>query len=223
MMKATPAVLLLIVCSACTDPDAVVVEMANATLQVPLDQEFSKIHTSDQGVKYRSVSFEICDQHVTRLPKAQCELHGEFGTWTLLREPAAGSEFNRLKERPSSVERPPDAELIPLRSGDVGEVRFGTPQAAEGMALSRVRSKVYGDEPQLSTTDRGWPIADCDQHSTGAIACRFGFLMTGTPVVAQWFSPSGQNSITQAEVWDVATDIDRRLRQMVVSSATKRS
>ena len=222
-MRAIATFLVLIACSACTNPDVVVVEMAALTLSVPTDGEFTQIYRSDrtgtgQPSSHRSVSFKICDQHVTSLPSAQCELHGEFGTWTRLTEPSAGSEFSLLKERPPSAARPQDIELLPLSGGDHRAIRFASPEYAEDSALLRVRSKVWGDDPQLSTTDRGWPVADCDQHPAGGVGCRFGFLVDGTPVVAQWFSPTDQKGINQGQVWDVATDIDRRLRRLVVSS-----
>jgi len=227
-MKPIYASVLVIVCSACTDRDPVIAEMNSLTLRVPRNQEFTRIHLSDrdatgQPSKSPSVSFKICDQHVVRMPDAACEVHGESGTWVIVTAPPAGATFRLLKERPLDGERPEDVELLPLSDGDPRDGRNGSVQAAEGSALFRVRSKVWGDEPPLSTTDRGWPVADCDQRPQGTIGCRFGFLVNGTPVVAQWFSPSEGKAPTQAQVWQVASDIDRRLRLLVVSSASKRS
>lgn len=227
-MKVIPAAILVFACSACTDRDPVIAEMTNLTLRVPRGQEFTRIHFSDrtatgQPSKSPSISFEICDQHVVKMPDAECELHGEFGTWVLVTAPPAGATFSLLKERPLDGERPQEVGLLPLSGGDPRDIRNGSLRAAEGSALLRVRSKVWGDAPQISTTDRGWPVTDCDRHPQGSVVCRFGFLVNGTPVVAQWFSPSDQKGITQAQVWDVASDIDRRVRRLVVSSAHKRS
>ncbi len=227
-MKAIPAFLLVIACSACSDRDPVLAEMTNLTLRVPRDQEFTEIHLSDrngsgQPLDRQSISFEICDQHAVRRPVAVCEVHGASGTRILVTEPPAGAVFSLLRERPVNGERPQDVGLLPLSGGDPRNTRHGSAQAAEESALLRIRSKVWGDEPELSTTDVGWPIADCDQHPHGGVGCRFGFLVKGTPVVAQWFSPSDQKGITQAQVWDVASDIDRRVRRLAVSSAPKRS
>ena len=227
-MKIIPAVFMLIACAACTDRDPVIAEMATLTLRVPRDQEFSRIHLSDrdatgQPSRSPSVSFEICDQHVGRTPNAGCEIHSESGTWVLVTAPPPRASFSLLKERPLDVERPQNVDLLPLSGPNSRDIHHGSAQAAEASALLRVRTKVWGDDPQLSTTDRGWPVADCDQHPQGSVVCRFGFLVNGTPVVAQWFSPTDQRGITQVQVWDVASDIDRRVRRLVVSPPPKPS
>lgn len=226
-MKVVPAVFLVIACPACTDRDPVVAEMATLTLRVPRDQEFSRIHLSDRDATGRpskspSISFEICDQHGGRMPDAGCEIHSESGAWVLVTAPPPGASFSLLKERPLDGERPQDVDLLPLSGRNPRDIHHGSAQAAEEGTLFRVRSKIRGDDPQLSTTDRGWPVADCDPHPQGRVGCRFGFLVNGTPVVAQWFAPGDQKGITQAQVWDVASDIDRRVRRLVVSSAPKR-
>lgn len=227
IMKAIPAIILVIACSACTDDDPVIANLNTITLRVPRGQEFTRIHLSDRTGTGRpsqspSVSFEICERPVVEMPDGACAVHGKFGTWVLLSAPPAGATFRLLTERPQDGVRPQNVELIPLSGGDAPGIPYGSAQAAEGGALLRVRSKVWGDEPQLSTTGRGWPVADCDRHPAGGIGCRFGFLVNKTPVVAQWSSPSDQKGITQAEVWDVASDIDRRIRGLIVVSASKR-
>lgn len=227
-MKAIPAVFLVLACSACTDRGPVIAEMTTLTLRVPRDKEYTRIQLSDRDATGHpstspSISFEICDQHVVRMPDAGCEIHSESGSWVLVTSVPPGASFSLLKERPLDGERPQPAELLPLSRGDPRDVHNGSAHTAEEGALFRVRSKVWGDEPQLSTTDHGWPVADCDQHPQGSVVCRFGFLVNGTPVVAQWFSPRDQKGITQVQVWDVATDIDRRVRRLIVSSGPKRS
>jgi len=225
-MKAILALLLAAGCSACADRDPVVTEFAALTLRIPRNQEFTEIHVSDKDatartVGRRSVSFEVCNEHGALAREATCDLHGKFGTWVLLNEPPADATFGLLKERPTQAERPDDVELLSLV--DSRETRLGAASAAEESALLRVRSKVFGDEPQLSTTDRGWPIADCDQHPQGGIGCRFGFLIDGIPVVAQWVSPVDRKGVTQAQVWDVASDVDRRVRRLISGPVPKQS
>lgn len=212
-----------------TDRGVVEADLGNLVLLIPRDEEFTQIFLSDRDATGEarppsSVSFEICDQHVKKKPEAGCQLHGLNGTWVRVQRPSVASEFGLLKERPLGLSQPPQIEMISQSWSGPRSAYLGSPRAEEQSALSRVRSPVWGDEPQLSTTDRGWPIADCDLHpGSGSMGCRFGFLIEGTPVVAQWFSPTVQTDVTQAQVWNVASDIDRRVRRLVVSPPRKQS
>ncbi len=230
-MKASSAILLVIACSACTNSAGgapVIAEMTDLTLRIPRDREFTQIHLRAQDdigrrLDRRSVSFRICDQRGRKTPDAGCEVHGDSGTWVLVQNAPAGSTFNVLMERPSGREAPGQADLAPLSGTQSERTGSGPANSAEESALGRVNSDVWSGNPPLSTTDLGWPVADCDQHPAESVQCRFGFLISGNPVVAQWFSPGDQDGITQAQVWTVASDIDRRIRRRIVSPEAERS
>lgn len=211
-----------------TETGVVEADLGNVVLHIPRDEEFTQVFLSDRdatGLKRppSSVSFDICDQRKAKRSDAGCRIHGVNGTWVRLQRADVGSEFSILAERPLGLGRPPEVELVPKSLEGRMSADFDSPLAAEQSALSRVRTQIWGDEPQLATTDHAWPIADCDLHPAGRVGCRFGFLVEGTPVVAQWFSPTSQKAVTQTQVWDVATDIDRRLHKLVVNPARQRS
>lgn len=203
--------------AACIERGPVVVEFTSQTLRIPRDREFTEIYVSRDAAGFRqepgAISLEICDQHVTEKQEAACHLHGNHGTQVFIRDARLGSEFELLKERPVGVARPGEADLTPLDWDDKAPL-FNTPLALENYTLSRLKNSLSREGSQLSTTDRGWPIARCDQHHLGVMYCSFGFLIDGAAVEARWFSPSDRRAISQGEVWDIASDIELRLRRI---------
>jgi len=217
LQKAALMVSIAIGSAACTERGPVVVEFTSQTLRIPRDREFTEIYVSRDAAGFRrepgAISLKICDQHVTEKPEAVCRLHGSHGTRVFIRDARVGAEFKLLKERPIGTTRPGEAELTPLEWDDKAPL-FNTPLALENYTLSRLKSSPSREGSQLSTTDRGWPVARCDQHHLGGMYCSFGFLIDGAAVEARWFSPSDQTEISQGEVWDIASDIERRLRRI---------
>lgn len=231
-MRASAIAALSVICAACSESDVaapVVAEMQTITFSIPKDAEFKSITVSDTDGAGRpldriSVFLRLCDPRFA--PEAAgCDLHGAQGTSVSIYQPRADAEFLVLTERPALAKSPADEPLVPLIGPQVE-------RGDEGLALLRVRSPVRGDSPPLATTARGWPVVDCDSLSeTGGVGCRFGFLIEGTPVVAQWFSPrveaitraemEDSRSMTQAEVWEVASDIDARLRRLIVPAGER--
>jgi len=134
LQKAALMVSMTIGLAACTargqTSEPVVVEFASQTLRIPRDREFTGIFVGDHDTagrtqEPRAVSLRICDQHVTERPEFACHLHGEQGTWTLIRDARVGSEFKLLKERPIGMKGPGDVDLVPLDWEDRRHPRTG--------------------------------------------------------------------------------------------------
>lgn len=167
-----------------------------------------------QAVKCgRFFNTKICDRHVITTP-VLCEalappLVGEFGVLTIVKQPRPGTRFKLLQERPSNLNSP---EAKPMNAVSSNQIDSDLTSDGEAYELSRIWTI---SSKQLLTTDGNWPIAACDTHPLGTRYCTVGFLIRGAFVEAQWFAESGV-TLDQAEVWNVATAVDAKLRALSV-------
>lgn len=123
-------------------------------------------------------------------------------------------EYDLLTERPVITGAP---NAAPLRDIPEDRINRQLGQGTEAYALSRVGFLV-GDE--LQTTDHGWPVAACKTHHRGGRYCVIGFLIEDAFVEARWFADEGVE-LNQAELWEVASHLDTKLRGLIVEPQSR--
>ena len=163
------------------------------------------------------VSAIVCRNRGGGPSAAGCEEFGELpihanGVTVYLR-PRSGSSFQWLRERPAAS-APGSKPLIrlPVFIRSLPSAGSGPDEKYQ---LSRLQSSTV--EPSLVTTDQKWPIAACSKDpKTKTAHCNIGFLI-GRLNIEAYYSTGSTAEVTQRDIWQVATALDRKLRSFIVS------
>lgn len=118
-----------------------------------------------------------------------------------------GAVYDLLKERP--LLKPPTGEaMAPIPAEQIDRDLLGNGEAGQLSRVSRLGRP-------LQTTDRGWPVAACGPSLLDKIThqCGVGFLVEDVFVEAQWTAEPAA-TLTQADVWAVATALDAKIRSL---------
>jgi len=170
----------------------------------------ASLNASAQGPR---VIIRICNREAgggTREPAvAGCEglgspLVNSYGVSTHIWHDR-DARYRLLSEHPNL--KPPGRDaLVPIPAGQIDvDVRGG------GEAYQLHRVSLLGRP--LQTTDNGWPVAACGLSASGPHQCGVGFLIDDAFVEAHWTAEDGA-VLTQADVWSVATALDRKIRAL---------
>ena len=133
------------------------------------------------------------------------------GVNTFVWQPKPTTQFSLLREKPLRARTPRAVPLLEL--GHQDDVHpFAV---SEWYELSRLDG--LGDKG-FQTTDQGWPLAVCRMYpgQKGAV-CDIGFLLDGAYVEAHAFTSFGStvDLPNQAQVWELATELDQKLRALI--------
>lgn len=189
--------------------------VADFTLHMPERVDLNQAHYMGGKVYVR-----LCLRRpATRpVPPPNCgalsePLINEEGVSVIVWEPSSNAPFKFLKERPGAKAAPPTTPLVPLKLPVDGVSNM--PNSFEAYFIGRT-SNLGGS--QLLTTTVGWPIAACSARFTRSRHCMIGFLINGAAIEARFFAEEGAE-LNQREVWQVASEVDAKLRSLIVETA----
>lgn len=209
-VAAAGAALVVVSCGRYERPEArpQVAELSGLTFHIPVRADITAAHVTD-----RYVFLRVCER-----PEAAEGLCDAFDAAKIRTgvhisiSDGRGGRFKRLGERPETANSPPAEPVIVIPRTYVFDAT--QPFNPEEAALEWIAHRA-----SVQTTESGWPIASCARAVPEvSISCRMGFLIRNAVVEAR-FHPVEDREPNQAELWDLATALDERLRSLAAPSS----